>query len=362
MHVIAITLFSCALLGAAAAQAQLIRPDSATATSTFSSSYSVNNTINGSGLPAGFTLTDAHATYAVNNHWTTQAGHTIGESATFTFNTAQTLGAFHMWNHRSNGIASNAYYEPVLFDLVIYDGPNGTGATLGTFANIPALPNVATAQTMPFKVTEGVRSVKFIVRATENGNISPYTGLAEVAFGPCVPVEVRPAGRPVSVAACPAEPASFAVVPYGSGNFSYRWQWRDQDASAWMDVNEGANSAGATAFTAVGATAQGVVAFPSGVWSVSDNVSFRVIVSNPCSEVPTAPVRLAIDPADVGTVGGTPGRDHVYDNNDFIVFIDYFFSGNPLADVGSTGGVFGADGAFDNNDFVAFINEFFNGC
>ncbi|HYD01935.1 MAG TPA: GC-type dockerin domain-anchored protein, partial [Phycisphaerales bacterium] len=66
--------------------------------------------------------------------------------------------------------------------------------------------------------------------------------------------------------------------------------------------------------------------------------------------------------ADLGRQGGEPGSDGVLDNNDFIVFINYFFTSNPLADVGSPGGVDASDGSFDNNDFVVFIDQFFAGC
>ncbi|HYD02454.1 MAG TPA: GC-type dockerin domain-anchored protein [Phycisphaerales bacterium] len=66
--------------------------------------------------------------------------------------------------------------------------------------------------------------------------------------------------------------------------------------------------------------------------------------------------------ADLGQVGGVPGTDGVLDNNDFVVFIDYFFAQDARADRGSTGGVPGADGAWDNNDFVVFIDQFFAGC
>jgi hypothetical protein len=66
--------------------------------------------------------------------------------------------------------------------------------------------------------------------------------------------------------------------------------------------------------------------------------------------------------ADLGSTGGIPGSDGVLDNNDFVVFIDYFFTTNPLADVGSTGGTPGSDGAWNNNDFVVFIDQFFAGC
>ena len=66
--------------------------------------------------------------------------------------------------------------------------------------------------------------------------------------------------------------------------------------------------------------------------------------------------------ADIGSTGGVPGSDGVLDNNDFVVFIDWFFDNDPRADRGATGGVPGADGAWDNNDFVVFIDQFFGGC
>jgi hypothetical protein len=67
-------------------------------------------------------------------------------------------------------------------------------------------------------------------------------------------------------------------------------------------------------------------------------------------------------PADIGTQGGLPGHDGHLDNNDFVVFIDYFFNHNPLADRGIQGGIPGHDNQWDNNDFVVFIDQFFAGC
>ncbi|MBY0308111.1 MAG: hypothetical protein K2Q09_05160 [Phycisphaerales bacterium] len=66
--------------------------------------------------------------------------------------------------------------------------------------------------------------------------------------------------------------------------------------------------------------------------------------------------------ADIGRSGGQPGADGALDNNDFIVFITYFFQQNTIADMGIAGGVIGQDGQFDNNDFIAFITLFFQGC
>jgi hypothetical protein len=66
--------------------------------------------------------------------------------------------------------------------------------------------------------------------------------------------------------------------------------------------------------------------------------------------------------ADMGRQGGQPVPDHLLDNNDFVVFIDYFFNHNALADLGRQGGIRGSDSLFDNNDFVIFIDEFFSPC
>jgi hypothetical protein len=66
--------------------------------------------------------------------------------------------------------------------------------------------------------------------------------------------------------------------------------------------------------------------------------------------------------ADIGVQGGVPGEDGILDNNDFVVFIGFFFDGDPAADIGMAGGVPGSDGLFDNNDFVVFVDQFFSGC
>jgi hypothetical protein len=66
--------------------------------------------------------------------------------------------------------------------------------------------------------------------------------------------------------------------------------------------------------------------------------------------------------ADFGSVGGAASPDNLLDNNDFIVFIDQFFSASLEADLGSEGGSAVGDGLFDNNDFIVFIEQFFAGC
>ncbi|MCA9288515.1 MAG: hypothetical protein KDA05_08015 [Phycisphaerales bacterium] len=162
-----------------AANAQLFVPNSATATSEFDSRFDIGNTFDGSGLPAPYTTADPHATYSSHNHWTTRAFETIGESATFAFDPPRAIGTFHMWNHRSNGIASNPHYDVIEFDMVLRDGGN---AVLLERTCQTAYEDIEIAQTYRFAPVANVASVQFIVRATANNNFSPYTGLAEVAF------------------------------------------------------------------------------------------------------------------------------------------------------------------------------------
>ncbi|HZW07803.1 MAG TPA: GC-type dockerin domain-anchored protein [Phycisphaerales bacterium] len=72
--------------------------------------------------------------------------------------------------------------------------------------------------------------------------------------------------------------------------------------------------------------------------------------------------RLGCGPGDVGGTGGETQSDGQLSNDDFIVFIDYFFGEDPRADRGSAGGVRLPDGAWNNNDFVVFVDDFFSGC
>jgi hypothetical protein len=87
------------------------------------------------------------------------------------------------------------------------------------------------------------------------------------------------------------------------------------------------------------------------IFGISGNFFIRAVIEN------------AVNcPADLGTAGGFAGQDGILDNNDFIAFVSYFFTSNPIADMGRAGGVEGADLQFDNNDFIVFINRFFAGC
>lgn len=173
-------LSACALVMLAThAHATPFSADAATASSFFNGSYDPGNTIDGSGLSANTAVTEAHANYAANNHWTTAAGTDPLEAwITWSFTTGVDLGGIYIWTHRSNIIASNPGYDPTLFDLEVFDFG---GTSLAVFDDVALTPDTAFAQAFSFgTVFANVGSVTFSVEAVQS---SPsYTGLAEVAF------------------------------------------------------------------------------------------------------------------------------------------------------------------------------------
>jgi hypothetical protein len=185
---LALCLVSSAL--AVPASAQLIRPTSAAAGSEFSNLYDIGNAIDGSGLPPTFDLSSLHATYTTNNHWTTAGGAISAGTAfaTFFFDQPQSLGQFHLWNHRSNNIANNSFYAVTQFDLIFRDASSTTILELNNIAAIGGL-GIGAVQTFTFDEVNGVRSVLFRIDrdSSPSGTSGPFTGVAEVAFGAPIP-------------------------------------------------------------------------------------------------------------------------------------------------------------------------------
>lgn len=75
-----------------------------------------------------------------------------------------------------------------------------------------------------------------------------------------------------------------------------------------------------------------------------------------------ARLTLQCNPADVGAQGGSTIPDGVIDNNDYQVYIDYFYGGCAAADLGVQGGEIGRDGQFNANDWQVFFDYYFGGC
>ena len=193
-------------LAAGSANAMLISPDGATASSRHSGSFDPRFTIDGSGLPVNFTAADAHADYASNNHWTAANGDLLNADITWTFNNPQSLSAIVIWNHRSNGFAANPGYDVTSFDLTVRDQSNNI---LLHWDDMALQPNVATGQTLSFgSMLNGVSSVLFEVEAVESS--TTWTGLAEVAFDDTIITSAVPVGASLPLLATGL--ASFAAV------------------------------------------------------------------------------------------------------------------------------------------------------
>jgi len=174
--------------------------------------------------------------------------------------------------------------------------------------------------------------------------------------------------RPGSSAMCPndtSNPAHLFATAFSPGDGTVQPHWY----RVHNDVSAPAQSVivGDDGITVIGQisyldTTEPRVT-PNENWTLQYNLDkWYCVFSNECGTSQSASASILVNLADVGSGGGVFGSDGRYDNNDFIVFIDLFFSASPLADVASPGGLVGPDGQFDNNDFVVFINEFFRGC
>jgi hypothetical protein len=296
------------------ADAEMIRPTFASATTWFSAAYDISHAISGAGLPVDFTPDSPHATYATNNHWTTAANRTIGESATFFFSTPTQIGGFYMWNHRSNGVAVNPNYAVTRFDLVFRDS-NGT--VLRTIPDLTSEPDIAIAQRYAFDIVHNVNSVEFIVRATRTNNVSPYTGLAEVAFDTCIAV-TTPDPQPATV--CPGGTVMLSTSPFGSGPITNQWQIElgKPGSDNWLDLVDGPmpKVIGGTA-TVSGATTP--VLSIAGADEAAGR-RYRLAMSTPCGDLTTAPATLEVCDADFNC-------DNAINSQDFFDFLSSFFGG-----------------------------------
>jgi len=326
-----VAISACAALPiSASADGPMIRPNSATASSQFSGTYAITHAISGSGLPAGFTPASEHAVYAGNNHWTTANGKTIGESASFFFTDAKTIGGFYMWCHQSarggGGLANNPYYCAVRFDLVLLDALN---VPLATYTDLTATPDVPVAQIYGFEAVSGVRAVRFIVRETANGNVSPYTGLAEVAFASCVtPIVASPGNQ----GACPGGTVQFTAPVNGTPPFSYQWRFNGDPIDPLLNPS------------ATKPTLEITDVRPEVVGT------YDCVVTGPCDSGTSPGVTLALCPSDLDC-------NSQVDDEDF-QFLLGAYNILDCADPSMPSGCpsdLNADGVVDDSDFVIFI-------
>jgi probable HAF family extracellular repeat protein len=205
----------------------------------------------------------------------------------------------------------------------------------------PRVAAVVGANSVNVRVASAINSRGWI---SAYGTIDGTETVRGMILVPCPPVLVAP----TLVVTCPGGGLTITVQG-AEGATSLRWRRGGQPLTDGT-VNGVTISGAATATL----TLSGLHTTDAGL--------FDCVATTPCGEATSAPTRLLVGPADIGSAGGLAGADGHYDNNDFIVFITDFFAQDFHADLGSAGGVIGSDGAFDNNDFIAFINLFFTGC
>jgi hypothetical protein len=194
--------YTIALLAVcASAQAVIIQPTSATASSDAGAPYVPVNTINGSGLLGPVATLPAHAPYdnSPANHWTSDGSAPLDEWIQWGFAAPQSLDTIYLWNHQSTtGLANNPNYDVTAFSLTFFNAAN---ATIGTYSNTLAVDSSA-AQAFNFGFLAGVSSVRFDINGTQGS--TNFTGLAEVAFNTATaptPTGVPDAGSTASLLA-----------------------------------------------------------------------------------------------------------------------------------------------------------------
>ncbi len=167
--------------------------------------------------------------------------------------------------------------------------------------------------------------------------------------------------QPFDRAVCAGSQATFSVTASGNGPLTFEWQTEAAPRvwvpvvvppreGVWERISIGIDEAGGSStlyFDWIG---------------TNDTRRYRCIVSDSSGNTVSDAARLTALTADFGSVGGDTVPDGTLDNNDFVVYIDAYFSGDPRADLGTAGGQPGGDGRLDVNDFVVFVDLFFNGC
>ncbi len=257
-------------------------------------------------------------------------------------------------------------YEGWLCDYAYYFDGDPAGWIYGVNSNgypFFRTPEHALAAANPIRITVGSATV-YHFRVGSGIVCNDNVGGVSLLLSPCLALSAHPQ----SVSCCPGGTATFSAAAIGSGAITYHWQWRRVDQPEWHEVVGGTNADGVASFGAATRAAQQleITDVQEGGWANSERllgrVQFACVATNTCGSVWSRPAAVYVAAADVGTQGGQPGQDGQLDNNDFVVFIDDFFSSRSNADLGRQGGAFGPDGLFDNNDFIVFIDEFFRGC
>jgi hypothetical protein len=176
----------------------------------------------------------------------------------------------------------------------------------------------------------------------------PADNIARYTFGTPAPTITT---QPVSATVCSNVPATFSVVPSGTGPFTYQWRF-------WGEaINTTTNPSAATATLTLTNL------------SGADEGPYDCVVSTPCGSVTSNAADLTViscgcenNPADVAGPGQSIGGDNALTADDIIVYLNWFFASDARADVAGAGQSSTPDGQFTSDDIIVFLNRFFAGC
>jgi len=155
----------------------------------------------------------------------------------------------------------------------------------------------------------------------------------------------------VSATVCSNVPATFSVVPSGTGPFTYQWRF-------WGEaINTTTNPSAATATLTLTNL------------SGADEGPYDCVVSTPCGSVTSNAADLTViscgcenNPSDVASPSQVPIPDGQLTADDIIVFLNWYFGNDTRADIAGPAQSTTPDGQFTSDDIIVFLNRFFAGC
>jgi hypothetical protein len=170
---------------------------------------------------------------------------------------------------------------------------------------------------------------------------------------------------PSDVMTCAGAPVQFqtkAEPTHSAMTLEYQWQFQD-GTGGWTDLFNDPEPTPLSHHVITFDPESRASTLLINRLAPADTGLYRCLVTaNNGTALLAMPARATSLAFDVGSAGGVFGADGHLDNNDFIAFLDGFFSAANWVDLGKAGGHWGGDGLLDNNDFVAYIDLFFNQC
>lgn len=179
-----------------------------------------------------------------------------------------------------------------------------------------------------------------------DNDLSRHWAIWRQAWGPVLNAQPRDAST------CTGGSASFSAGAEGSGDLSYRWQWKPSSEAGWSDLSDGVNAHMSRPAVEVTASSTSEVSIHV-LWGVGGDIGVRCVVSNECSESATLPASLLVCLADLDC-------SSLVDDADFVVFVGSYdvLDCQDAAMPSGCPSDFNGDGVVDDADFIFFVGAY----